>query len=181
MSNDVTLIIGGARSGKSRFAESYALGKGLKPIYVATSEIRDDEMRKRIQLHRESRDACWTTIEEPLRLAELIAREASSERVLLIDCLTLWLSNHLERKSDISAEIKSLQAALNNTAGPVVLVSNEVGQGIVPLNKLARTFRDEAGRMNQAVAATAQNVYAVVAGLTLPLKTNNVPTGPEIS
>lgn len=185
MSNDVTLILGGARSGKSRFAESYALGMGLEPIYVATceiwdNEIRDEEMRARIQLHQESRDARWKTIEEPLALAELINREATPERVLLVDCLTLWLSNQMEQNSDIATETKALQSALNQTTGPVILVSNEVGQGIVPENKLARTFRDEAGRLNQAIASTANNVYAVMAGLTLPLKTNNVLMGPEI-
>ena len=180
MSNNVTLIIGGARSGKSRYAESYALGMELEPIYVATGEIRDEEMRVRIHHHQKSRDSRWTTLEEPLALAELIAREARPDRVLLIDCLTLWLNNLLDRQADLASATESLNTALKNTAGPVVLVSNEVGQGIVPMNELTRIFRDEAGRLNQSVAAIANNVYFVMAGLTLPLKANNALLGPMI-
>ncbi len=180
VSKNNTLIIGGARSGKSRFSEQLALETGLEPVYIATSEVRDDEMRARIELHRQSRDAKWRTIEEPLNLSAIIAQQSSPERVLLVDCLTLWLSNHLEHQSNIPNQISNLCAALNAATGPVVLVSNETGQGIVPINELARTFRDEAGRLNQAVAAVANNVFVVMAGLTLPLKTNDVPMGPKI-
>jgi len=180
VSKDVTLVIGGARSGKSRFSESLALKTGLEPIYVATGEIRDEEMRQRIIHHQQSRDARWRTLEEPLALAELMIRESSPERVLLIDCLTLWLSNQMEQNADLTAQTSLLQSALEQTTGPVVLVSNEVGQGIVPANEMARAFRDEAGRLNQAIAATAQNVYFVTAGLTLPLKSNDALLGPEI-
>ncbi|MBT3786875.1 MAG: bifunctional adenosylcobinamide kinase/adenosylcobinamide-phosphate guanylyltransferase [Alphaproteobacteria bacterium] len=182
--NELTFIFGGARSGKSRFAESFALSqaseKNLEPIYVATGEIRDEEMRQRIEHHQKSRDPRWQTLEEPLRLSELILRESTTERVLLIDCLTLWLSNQQEQQANISTETLSLCQALQQAKGPIVLVSNEVGLGIVPANELARHFRDEAGRLNQAIAAVCQNVYLVAAGLTLPLKTNNVPLGPEI-
>jgi adenosylcobinamide kinase / adenosylcobinamide-phosphate guanylyltransferase len=182
--NELTFIFGGARSGKSRFAESFALSqaseKNLEPIYVATGEIRDEEMRQRIEHHQNSRDPRWQTLEEPLRLSELILRESTAETVLLIDCLTLWLSNQQEQQADISTETQSLCQALQQAKGPIVLVSNEVGLGIVPANELARHFRDEAGRLNQAIAAVCQNVYLVAAGLTLPLKTNNVPLGPEI-
>ena len=181
MSNTVTLIIGGARSGKSRFAEQHALGMELEPIYVATSEIRDEEMRDRVQLHQQSRDTGWITIEEPIALGELISRESRPDRVLLIDCLTLWLSNLLDREVDLTTAIESLITALQKAPGPIVLVSNEVGQGIVPMNALARSFRDDAGRLNQAIAASANNVYFVMAGLTLPLKTNDVLMGPEIT
>jgi adenosylcobinamide kinase / adenosylcobinamide-phosphate guanylyltransferase len=182
--NKLTFVFGGARSGKSRFAESYALSlataSGLGPIYVATGEVRDEEMRQRIAHHQESRDARWQTLEEPLRLSELITKEATAKRILLVDCLTLWLSNQQEQKADMAAETHLLCDALQQVRGSVVLVSNEVGLGIVPANGLAREFRDEAGRLNQAIAAICQNVYLVAAGLTLPLKTNNVPLGPEI-
>lgn len=176
VSTDITLVIGGARSGKSRFAEDLALTlcveRAITPYYVATCEIRDAEMQARVQCHRDRRDTRWITLEEPLELAEIIDREARPGRVLLIDCLTLWLSNQLEQKATISTLTKTLQAALKKSAGPVILVTNEVGQGIVPANKLARSFRDEAGLLNQALAETANTVYFIVAGLPLSLKTD---------
>ncbi len=176
VSTDITLVIGGARSGKSRFAETLALRlcdeRAIKPYYIATSEPRDTEMQARIERHRASRGARWTTLEEPLKLTELIARQATPERVLLIDCLTLWLSNQMEKQTHIPTHTLALQSALKQSTGPVILVSNEVGQGIVPDNKLAREFRDEAGLLNQAIAQTANNVYLIVAGLPIPLKTD---------
>ncbi len=177
---NLTLVIGGARSGKSRFSESLALESGLTPVYVATAQARDEEMQTRILHHRQQRDPHWITLEEPLALAELVSRETCPERILLVDCLTLWLSNQLEQENNLEVETTALQIALQNSAGPIVLVSNEVGQGIVPANKLARLFRDEAGRLNQAVATIAKNVYFVMAGLTLPLKIDHTPTGPTI-
>ena len=185
MRRNITLILGGARSGKSRFAEAHALAiaadRTLQPVYVATSEVRDEEMRERIEHHRQSRDERWQTLEEPLKLSELISAEARPDRILLIDCLTLWLSNQQEQGADMAALTTSLVEALNNASGPVVLVSNEVGLGIVPANELARAFRDVAGRVNQAVARAAIDVFFVASGLTLPLKTNGVPVGPEYS
>ena len=185
MSGKITLVLGGARSGKSRFAENLVLSQAdsdnFAPVYVATGEVRDDEMRDRIAHHQNNRDARWQTLEEPLALGQVLSREARPDRILLVDCLTLWLSNQLGQDADIPAAFDELGNVLKNAAGPIVLVSNEVGLGIVPVNDLARRFRDDAGRLNQLVAGIASDVFFVAAGLTLPLKTNNVPLGPEIN
>lgn len=175
----ITLVLGGARSGKTRHAlalcDARVAAEGLSPVYVATAEALDDEMRDRIARHRAERGPQWRTVEAPRDLAGAIRREASPETILLVDCLTLWLSNLLAGgpdagAPDLDAATTELVAALGEAAGPVVLVSNEVGLGIVPENALARAFRDEAGRVNQAVAAAADRVDFVAAGLTLPLK-----------
>ena len=166
----ITLVFGGARSGKSAYAESLVeeLGGG---IYIATAEIFDEEMEERVALHRERRGDIWTaTIEEPIDLAGAIARHADFNSVLLVDCLTLWLSNLMAAEKDIEEETEALAHALANAAGHVVLVSNEVGQGIVPDNKLAREFRDHAGRLNQRIAQVAHKVVFIAAGLPLILK-----------
>lgn len=169
--NRVTLVLGGARSGKSRFAESEALATGLRPIYVATAEIHDDEMRDRVSKHQKLREGQgWTTMEEPFDLAGLIEREAHQDRILLVDCLTLWLSNLMGAERSVDAEMATLLSVLVTVSGPVFLVSNEVGMGIVPENKLAREFRDHAGRLHQQIAAAASEVYLVAAGLPLKLK-----------
>jgi adenosylcobinamide kinase/adenosylcobinamide-phosphate guanylyltransferase len=176
VSTDITLVIGGARSGKSRFAEKLALqlcdDHAYLPYYVATSQARDAEMHTRIQHHQARRDDRWTTLEEPLQLAELISQYSTPGRVLLVDCLTLWLSNLMEDQAHLPSQTESLQAALKQSSGPVILVSNEVGQGIVPDNKLARDFRDEAGLLNQAIAHTAGTVYFIVAGHPVSLKSH---------
>ncbi|SHH03047.1 adenosylcobinamide kinase /adenosylcobinamide-phosphate guanylyltransferase [Kaistia soli DSM 19436] len=165
------LVIGAARSGKSRFAERMALGTGLVPIYVATAEARDDEMAARIASHRRMRaDAGWTTIEEPRDLVPALGSVVSSDAVVLVDCLTLWLSNLIEAERDVEAEGRALAAFLAKAEGPVVLVSNEVGAGIVPINALARRFADAQGRLNQTVAAVATQVILVAAGQPLRLK-----------
>jgi adenosylcobinamide kinase/adenosylcobinamide-phosphate guanylyltransferase len=166
----VTLILGGARSGKSAFAERLAGGSGLAVRYVATAQALDEEMRARIEQHRRRRDAAWATIEEPLALAEALARAAGPGRLVLVDCLTLWLSNLMLAGRDVAAERARLLAGLGVCRGPVVLVSNEVGQGVVPDNALARRFVDEAGLLHQAVAAVAGRVVLMVAGLPLLLK-----------
>lgn len=166
------LILGGARSGKSRFAETIIARTGLPATYLATAERRDGEMSARIDAHRDRRGDQWTTIEEPLDVAARISTLAGPGLVLLVDCLTLWLSNLMEASRDIPAESERLAAALAAARGPVVLVSNEVGSGIVPMNALARRFADEQGRLNQVVAAAVTDVFLVAAGLPLRLKPN---------
>lgn len=167
----ISLVLGGARSGKSRHAEALCRAAGGERLYVATAEIRDEEMRERIERHRAERDGDgWITIEEPRDLAGLIARETAPGRVLLVDCLTIWLTNILLADADIEQETDALVAVLKDAEGPVVLVANEVGYGIVPDNKLARDFRDHAGILNQKVAAIADRVALVVAGIAMAVK-----------
>ncbi|MFI4997798.1 MAG: bifunctional adenosylcobinamide kinase/adenosylcobinamide-phosphate guanylyltransferase [Hyphomicrobiales bacterium] len=166
----LTLVLGGARSGKSRQAE--ALVGALPPPwrYVATAQALDAEMQKRIALHRERRGASWETHEAPLALAETIVRLARDPAPILVDCLTLWLTNLMLGAHDLDAAVTGFEAALDAVRAPVVLVANEVGQGIVPENALARRFRDEAGRLNQRLAARADRVLLMVAGLPLQVK-----------
>jgi len=163
-------VIGGARSGKSRYAQARAEASGLARLFVATAQAFDEEMRDRIARHQADRATGWTTIEAPVDLAGTIAREAAPDRVLLIDCLTLWITNLLLADHDIGAATDGLIAAMAQAAGPLILVSNEVGWGIVPDNALARRFRDEAGFVNQRVAAQAGEVHLIAAGLPLRLK-----------
>lgn len=173
-----TLILGGARSGKSRTAERLArdlAGPGGTLVYVATAEPLDAEMHARIAAHRAQRGAGWRTLDAPLEIAAAIAAEARPGAAVLVDCLTLWLSNLMHAGRDVDAETRGLVEALAAARGPVVLVANEVGLGIVPDNALAREFRDHAGRVNQAVAAAAGRVLLVAAGLPLALK------GPPLS
>lgn len=164
------LVLGGARSGKSRFAQTYAEASGLKRIFIATAEAYDDEMRARIERHRADRDGDWTTVDAPIALAEAILTQSEPDRIVLVDCLTLWVSNLLLAERDFATATDSLVDAIHASKGPVVLVSNEVGWGIVPENALARRFRDEAGIVNQRVAAAVNTVRLVVAGLPMPLK-----------
>ncbi|HVA13053.1 MAG TPA: bifunctional adenosylcobinamide kinase/adenosylcobinamide-phosphate guanylyltransferase [Stellaceae bacterium] len=164
----VTLVLGGARSGKSRFAEALIEQAAQPAIYLATAEPRDDEMRARIAAHRARRGGNWTTVEEPIELVNALLAEPV--RPVLVDCLTLWLSNLMAAERDIGFETERLLATLAQPRAPVVLVANEVGLGIVPDNPLAREFRDRAGRLNQGVARAAQRVVFVAAGLPLILK-----------
>ena len=166
----LTLVLGGARSGKSRHAEALVEAAAPEVLYVATGEALDDEMRARIAHHRARRGPRWATVEEPLALAPLLAGAARPARPVLVDCLTLWLSNLMLAGRDPGAEIDALLAALPALGGPVVMVANEVGLGIVPDNALARRFRDDAGRLNQGVAAIAARVVFIAAGLPLTLK-----------
>jgi len=166
----VTLILGGARSGKSAHAEALVAVSGLVPIYLATAQALDDEMRLRIDHHRARRDSTWLTVEEPLELPGALGREAGPGRAVLIDCLTLWLSNLLLAGRDVEAAGDALMAVLEQRRGPVVLVSNEVGFGIVPIGALSRSFVDHAGRLHQRVAAAADHVRLMVAGLPMDLK-----------
>jgi adenosylcobinamide kinase / adenosylcobinamide-phosphate guanylyltransferase len=166
----VTLVLGGARSGKSRFAESLITATPGLWVYLATGEAGDAEMAARIRHHREQRGEGWITIEETLDLSGALHRAAGEGRAILVDCLTLWVSNLMAAGRDVTAETERLIAALLQVAAPIIFVANEVGLGIVPDNALARAFRDEAGRVNQAVAAAATRVYFVAAGLPLVMK-----------
>jgi adenosylcobinamide kinase / adenosylcobinamide-phosphate guanylyltransferase len=169
MSHDLTLILGGARSGKSRVAEAQVTALPAPWIYIATAQAFDGEMRGRIALHRDRRAAGWVTHEDPLGLAALLPTLPEGAPVL-VDCLTLWLTNHLLADHDLGAQAAALDHALTLRRGPVWLVSNEVGLGIVPDNALARRFRDEAGLLNQRMAAKADRVILVTAGLAQTLK-----------
>ena len=166
------LVLGGARSGKSRFAEGLARDTGLDRFYLATGRAWDDEMRARIVAHKADRaDDGWTTHEEALDLLGALKTLDQPDRVILIDCLTLWVTNlMMEEARDVDAEGTALAAALDDIKATVIFVSNEVGLGIVPENKMARTFRDHAGRLHQSIAAKAAEVYFVAAGLPLKMK-----------
>lgn len=165
----LSLVVGGARSGKSGLAERLVSGSGLGRRYIATAQAWDDEMRDRIARHRADRGEGWITVEAPLDLVAALAGARQDEAVL-VDCATLWLSNHLLADHDLAAESRALLAALDACAAPVVVVSNEVGWGIVPENALARAFRDAQGRLNQQIAAQAGLVVGVMAGLPMVLK-----------
>jgi len=165
-----TLVLGGARSGKSRYAEGLVATSGFAPLYIATATAGDDEMADRIRLHRERRGSGWRTIEEPLELADVLRAEAGETPAVLVDCLTLWLSNLMQAGRDVERETASVCGLLPRLPVPVVLVSNEVGMGLVPETPLGRLFRDAQGRLNQAVAAAAPSVVFVTAGLPLVLK-----------
>lgn len=164
------LVLGGARSGKSRYAQDRAEAAGARLAYLATGQAFDAEMHERIARHQEDRDARWITVEEPLDLAAGIARAAESADAILVDCLTLWLSNLMLAEMDLTQPTDALLDAIHGCQRPLLLVSNEVGLSIVPENALARRFRDEAGRLNQRVAATVDEVQFVAAGLPLKLK-----------
>lgn len=167
---NITLVLGGARSGKSRFAEKFTASMGLDKIYIATSQIFDDEMQDRVAKHQLDRGTGWHTVEEPLALAETLLRESKSDNAILVDCLTLWLTNLMLADKDIDTLGNELAAVLLRLSGPVILVSNEVGQGIVPDNAMARAFRDHAGRLHQKIAEVSGEVYFVTAGLPQRLK-----------
>ena len=167
----VTLVLGGARSGKSAYAERLIEASGLKPVYLATGRAFDGEMESRIADHRERRGERWRTVEAPLDLVGAIVAEAGSGSAVLVDCLTLWLTNLMLDDRPVAQESSALVAGLSrHRGGPLVLVSNEVGLGIVPDNVMARAFRDHAGRLHQDIAAVAQQVVFVAAGLPLKLK-----------
>lgn len=164
------LVIGGARSGKSRYAQSRAEALPGKPVFIATAQAFDDEMTDRIVRHRLDRGPRWRTVEAPIDLADAIAAEARPGKVLLVDCLTLWASNLLLGERDHLAELDRVVAALRAARAPIILVANEVGLGIVPDNPLARAFRDVAGTINQRIAAAVDEACFLVAGLPMRLK-----------
>lgn len=171
----LTLVTGGARSGKSHLAEGLARQTGLPRRYLATAQAFDAEMAERIARHRQDRGAGWDTVEAPFDLAPALA--AGAGHVTLVDCATLWLTNHLLAGHDLAAETAALLVALQAAPGPVIVVTNEVGWGIVPDTALSRRFRDEQGRLNQRLAQAAGLVVAVLSGLPLVLK-GQMPASP---
>lgn len=166
------LILGGARSGKSRLAERLASESGLAVTYIATSQALDGEMNTRIQHHRERRPAHWGLIEEPLELARVLREQAAADKCLLVDCLTLWLTNLLllDDPARLQTEREALLDALLELPGRLILVSNETGLGVVPLGELTRRYVDEAGWLHQALAERCERVVFTVAGLPMLLK-----------
>lgn len=168
------LILGGARSGKSALAETLAAGHDRR-IYIATAAAGDDEMAARIAGHRQRRGPSWHTVEAPLDLAGALGAHDGAKCFILVDCITLWLSNLMTAQGDIEAEIGQLASAVQGVEGTLALVANEVGLGIVPDNALARRFRDHAGLANQALARVCDQVVLVAAGLPLVLKGPPLP------
>lgn len=166
----IILVLGGARSGKSSYAEKLVEGSGLQPVYLATGRAYDKEMESRISIHRNRRGLQWQTVEEPLNLVGALEKHVGHGCFVLVDCLTLWITNLMMAEQNIAAETEALIAALRELSGPVVFVSNEVGLGIVPENRMAREFRDHAGFLHQAVASVADEVYFMAAGLPLKMK-----------
>jgi adenosylcobinamide kinase/adenosylcobinamide-phosphate guanylyltransferase len=178
-----TLVFGGARSGKSAHAEKLAAQSGKEVVYIATAQAGDAEMTARIAHHRERRDHGWTTVEETLALGDAILHWSAPQRLVLVDCLTVWLSNLLFAQEQEYPEVGEIDPpvafheqrarflqALEQASGDLILVSNEVGMGIVPQGAISRWFVDESGRLNQAVAARCERAVWVAAGLPLPLK-----------
>jgi adenosylcobinamide kinase / adenosylcobinamide-phosphate guanylyltransferase len=165
----LTLVIGGAKSGKSKLAERLCQVSGRPRQYIATAQAFDDEMHAKIAAHQKQRGAGWQTIEEPLRVDQTLCHSTAGA-VVLLDCATLWLTNHLLAGSDLEAEQTALLRALATCAAPVVVVSNEVGWSVVPENRLARQFSNAQGQLNQRLAAQADLVVAVMAGLPMTLK-----------
>ena len=174
MKNGCILVVGGAKSGKSRIALEMCKGLEKKKVFLATAQALDEEMKERIDRHRKVRGVDWITIEEPLRVTETIRELDSPNTVILLDCLTLWISNLFMKNGDslqsVEESIKGLIEQLIDIKGIIILVSNEVGMGIVPENETARKYRDTAGSLNQRIAAIACKVVMVIAGIPLILK-----------
>lgn len=172
----IHLVLGGARSGKSTYAEKLAKDNNLAVAYIATAQVYDDEFRARIQHHQDRRPADWTLVEEPHYLANILKKLATAENCLIVDCLTLWLAQWIcpdcnpPKSSSWQEQREALLQVLPTLPGKIILVSNEVGMGIVPLGAINRQFQDEQGRLNQAIASIADQVSFVAAGLPLRLK-----------
>ena len=175
-----TLILGGARSGKSRRAQTLAEASEAQPVYIATAEAIDEEMAQRIAAHRKERGEIWTTAEAPLALDAAIRTHAAADRMCVVDCLTVWLSNLMHHEQDWIAAQGALCAALADAGGPVILVSNEVGLGIVPDTPLGRQFRDAQGHLNQRLAQACAHVEFVAAGLSIRLKGDDTAPSPAV-
>jgi adenosylcobinamide kinase/adenosylcobinamide-phosphate guanylyltransferase len=171
MSDGHVLVLGGARSGKTGFAERLAMRNGHKPVYLATATVLDSEMEDRVRTHQAQRQGRFRTVEEPLDLSGAIVSASQSSDIILVDCLTLWITNMLEESIDVADAVEELAATLGDvTAARVILVSNEVGLGIVPDNPMARHFRDLAGSAHQRLAEICDDVYFVAAGLAMTIK-----------
>jgi len=167
------LILGGARSGKSHYAEVCASESGLNVLYVATAQALDDEMQQRIQHHQQQRPDHWQLIEEPLDLVSVLKNNANEKTCILVDCLTLWLSNQLcseEHKNNLQKNVDDLINTLPGLTGKIIFVSNEVSMGIIPMGELNRQFVDEAGRLHQRLATICDNVTLMVAGIPSRIK-----------
>jgi len=164
------LVLGGQRSGKSRFAEATVRASRRLPVFIATATAGDDEMRTRIEAHRASRDPGWLTIEEPLELAAALRAAARADRAIVVDCLTLWVSNLFDAGRPLEPAFQDLVAALAALSCPAILVSNEVGSGIIPANELARRYADALGQLNQRVAAAVERVVLMTAGQPILVK-----------
>jgi adenosylcobinamide kinase/adenosylcobinamide-phosphate guanylyltransferase len=164
------LVLGGARSGKSAYAQSLAEAFGPERLYLATAEVGDEEMAARIARHRADRGQGWATLEEPLEVARALGAEARPGRIVVVDCLTLWLSNLMLAGREPGAAIAGLAEAIGALAGPTILVSNEVGLGIVPDHKIGREFRDWQGRANREIAEACNAAVLIAAGLAVQLK-----------
>jgi adenosylcobinamide kinase / adenosylcobinamide-phosphate guanylyltransferase len=170
------LVLGGARSGKSAYAQRLAEAYGSNRLYLATAAAGDEEMAARIARHQADRGEGWATIEEPLEIATALRTHARAGRVVVVDCLTLWLSNLMLAGRDPGSATTDLAGAIRSLAGPAILVSNEVGMGLVPDNKLGREFRDWQGRVNREIGAACEAVIFVAAGLPLQLKPPTTPS-----
>lgn len=173
---NITLILGGARSGKSAYAEKLATESPLPVTYIATAQVYDDEFKQRVKHHKDRRPSDWALVEEPHHLTQTLAKLANKNQCIIVDCLTLWLAQWIcpecnpPKDSTWQSERETFLNALAKLEGQIILVSNEVGMGIVPLGKINRQFQDEQGRLNQAVAGIAKHVAFVAAGLPLKLK-----------
>ena len=165
----ISLVLGGAKSGKSKYAEDLSANYENK-LYIATAEARDEEMKSRIKAHEKQRGSKWQTIEEPLNIKDHFTSQHKPNSVILVDCMTMWLSNLFEQNCNIETETELLLKTLPNCTADVILVSNELGLSIVPENALARKFRDDQGILNQKLAKVANNVVFIVAGLPINLK-----------
>lgn len=169
---NVHLILGGARSGKSGYGESLAKQAGLDVIYVATAQAHDGEMSERIAQHKLDRPNHWLTIEAPLALAQTIKKHSTPNTVVLVDCLTLWLMNVMHHELDLAHEVGQVLAVLEQAQGTVILVSNEISMGVVPMGELSRRYVDNLGRLHQQIAKQAQQVTLMVAGIPMAVKSN---------
>jgi adenosylcobinamide kinase/adenosylcobinamide-phosphate guanylyltransferase len=174
MNPRLIFVTGGARSGKSNFAQRLAHSKKGSTVFIATAEALDDEMRQRIATHRRARPSEWDTVEEPRHLGEAVQKCAGAYDIVLVDCLTLWISNLLTNnplpETEIVREVKSLIRSCKTESSTVIIVSNEVGMGIVPMNSLTRLYRDIVGSANQDIASEADEVYLVVSGISMKIK-----------
>jgi adenosylcobinamide kinase/adenosylcobinamide-phosphate guanylyltransferase len=175
MTTKSLLVLGGARSGKSRYAQRLAETSGARPVLIATAEAHDEEMRARIARHAATRGPEWDLVEEPHALGQALAREARGGRIVVVDCLTLWLSNLMLLEADLAQASAELAGVVARLAGPAIFVSNEVGGGIVPENALARRFRDAQGSLNQALARACEAVVFMNAGIATQLKPGAEP------
>lgn len=169
---DRHLILGGARSGKSHFAEQLAKNSGTDVIYIATAKVMDDEIAQRVKRHKQDRPSHWKTVEEPLMLADSLQQYSSPKHTIVVDCLTMWLMNLLSNNNEkqLQSEQEKLLEIITKLEGHIILVSNEVGMGIIPMGELTRKYVDEAGRLHQALAQEVDQVTLMVAGLPLKIK-----------